>query len=43
MKDLFGWLLRLLLIVVVSASVLAAGYTLFNILPALVIVHMLKG
>ena len=38
MKDLFGWLLRLLLIVVVSASVLAAWYTLFYIL-----VHMLKG
>ena len=43
MKDLFGWLLRLLLIVLVSASILAAGYTLFNILPVLVLGHILKG
>jgi len=43
MKDSFGWLLRLLLIVLVYASVLAAGYALFNILPVLVLGHMIKG
>ena len=42
MKDLFGWLLWLLLIVLVYAALFALGLFL-NCLPAIVLGHILKG
>lgn len=42
MKDSFGWLLRLLLVVLVFAALIALGIFL-NCLPAIVLGHMLKG
>lgn len=42
MKDLFGWLLRLLLVVLVFAALFALGLFL-NCLPAIVLGHILKG
>jgi len=42
MKDSFGWLCRLLVIVLAYAALIALGLFL-NCLPALVLVHMLKG
>ena len=38
----FGWLLRLLVIVLVYAALIALGLFL-NCLPALVLGHMIKG
>ena len=42
MKDLFGWLWRLLFIVLAYALLIALGLFL-NCLPALVLGHILKG
>ena len=42
MKDLFGWLLRMLLVVLVFAALFALSLFL-NCLPAIVLGHILKG
>ena len=42
MKDSFGWLWRLLVIVLAYAALIALGLFL-NCLPAIVLGHILKG
>ena len=42
MKDLFGWLWRLFVIVLAYAALIALGLFL-NCLPAIVLGHIIKG
>ena len=42
MKDMFGWLWRLLVVVLVYAAIIALGLFL-TAWPALVLGHMIKG